>query len=270
MSKINIKKTNAKSILVKSNLPEADYVINPYTGCLHGCRYCYASFMKRFTKHKEPWGEFIDIKINAPEILEKDIKNIKKGTVLLSSVTDPYNPIDVKYKLTRKILKILLKHKFPISILTKSDLILRDIDLLKQFKDCSVGFSLFSLDNKDINNFEKRTIPVKRRLKALKILKNNNITTYVMISPMFPYITNINKIIKELKKIPVDFIFCENYNIKSGTKNTIFNIIKNKYPNLINKYNTIFKNKDYWKKEEKNIQKLAKEYNIPIKVFFNH
>ena len=201
MSKINIKKTNAKSILVKSNLPEADYVINPYTGCLHGCRYCYASFMKRFTKHKEPWGEFIDIKINAPEILEKDIKNIKKGTVLLSSVTDPYNPIDVKYKLTRKILKILLKHKFPISILTKSDLILRDIDLLKQFKDCSVGFSLFSLDNKDINNFEKRTIPVKRRLKALKILKNNNITTYVMISPMFPYITNINKIINDEIKI---------------------------------------------------------------------
>ena len=270
MSKINIKKTNAKRILVKSNLPEADYVINPYTGCLHGCKYCYASFMKRFTKHKELWGEFIDIKINAPEILEKEIKKTKKGIVLLSSVTDPYNPIDNKYKLTRKILKILLKHQFPISILTKSDLILRDIDILKQFKDCSVGFSLLSLDNKDINNFEKRTIPIKRRLKALKILKKNSITTYAMISPIFPYITDINKLIKELKKIPVDFIFCENYNIKSGTKNTIFSIISNKYPNLVNKYNTIFKNKKYWEKEEEKIHELAKKYNIPIKVFFNH
>lgn len=265
-----IKKIRCKSILVKSNLPETDYVINPYTGCLHGCMYCYASFMKRFTKHKEPWGEFIDIKINAPEILEKEIKKTKKGTVLLSSVTDPYNPIDNKYKLTRKLLKILLKYQFPVSILTKSDLILRDIDLLKQFKNCNVGFSLLSLDNKDINNFEKRTISIKRRLNALKVLKENNITIYVMISPIFPYITNINKLIEKLKKIPVDFIFCENYNIKSGTKNTIFNIINNKYPNLIDKYNTIFKNKKYWKEEEEKIYKLAKKYNIPIKVFFNH
>ena len=147
--------------------------------------------MKRFTNHKEPWGKFIDIKVNAPPLLDKEMARAKKGTIFLSSVTDPYNPIETKYKLTRQILKILLKYQFPLSILTKSDLIIRDIDLLKQFKDLEVGFSFLSLNKKDAVNFEMLTVPPLRRLDAIKQLKNNNITTYAFIAPIMPGITDL-------------------------------------------------------------------------------
>ena len=133
MGKTQIKTIQCKSVLTRSRLPEVDYCINPYVGCLHGCIYCYARFMKRFTGHTEKWGKFIDVKINAPEVLEKELsRSPEKGTVLLGSVTDAYQPIERKYKITRAILEILLKHHFPISILTKSDLVVRDIDLLKK------------------------------------------------------------------------------------------------------------------------------------------
>ena len=123
---MDVKEINAKSVLTKSNLPESDYCINPYVGCLHGCKYCYARFMRRFTGHKEKWGEFLDVKINAPQVLEKELsrKKRKKGRVLLGRVTDAYQPVERKYKITRELLKILLRHQFPVSILTKSDLVL--------------------------------------------------------------------------------------------------------------------------------------------------
>lgn len=110
---MKIKEIKSKTILSKTGLP-ADYVINPYVGCLHACAYCYARFMKRFTGHREPWGQFLDIKINAPELLEKEIRKKKKGKVMFSSVTDPYLPLERKYQLTRQCLKILLEYQWPI------------------------------------------------------------------------------------------------------------------------------------------------------------
>ena len=109
MPQVNIQEKSAKNVLTKSGLPGVDYVINPYVGCLHGCQYCYADFMRKYTKHTEPWGKFSDIKINAPQALAKELHKIKGGTVMLSSVTDPYNPLERKYTLTRKILKVLLE-----------------------------------------------------------------------------------------------------------------------------------------------------------------
>ena len=82
-----IREINASSILTASRLPASDYCINPYVGCAHRCLYCYARFMRRFTRHEEPWGHFVDVRINAPSLLERQIKN-KNGTVLLGSVTD--------------------------------------------------------------------------------------------------------------------------------------------------------------------------------------
>src|SRR3989344_6271895 len=180
-SKLKIQEIQVKSILTNSKLPETDYVINPYVGCMHACPYCYAVFMKRFTNHKEEWGRFVDVKINAPEILEKEIVNAKRGTVLLSSVTDPYHPIEIKYKITRKVLEILLKHQFHTSILTKSDLVKRDIDLLKQFKECEVGFSFLSFDDKHRKDFEPVASSPQRRLDAMKKLKKNGIKIYAFI-----------------------------------------------------------------------------------------
>ena len=174
---MKIKEINAKTILTKSNLPEADYVINPYIGCSHGCIYCYANFMKRFTNHKEPWGEFVDIKINAAELIPN--KDLSNKTVVISSVTDPYNSLEKKYKLTRNILEKLIPLNPNLNILTKSNLIIRDIDLIKQFKNCSVSISFSSLDENIQKEIEPKASSPKEKIFAL-----SNETIGIAFSPL--------------------------------------------------------------------------------------
>lgn len=107
------KEIEIKDLLTKSNLPASDYVINPYVGCPHGCKYCYASFMKRFTGHKEEWGAFIDVKRCSKSISKKKLKG---KTVFLASVTDCYNSYEEKYCITQSILKQLLDVECTVSI----------------------------------------------------------------------------------------------------------------------------------------------------------
>ena len=184
--KLIIKEVIAKSILSKSGIPGADYCINPYTGCSHACRYCYASFMKRFTGHTEPWGDFVDVKINAPQILQRQLKRASKGSVMISSVTDVYQPVEGNYKLTRQCLEILLPYQFPVFILTKSPLVLRDMDLLRQFEDIEVGITITTDNDKMREIFEPKAPTIEARINALRTLHENNIKTYVFIGPALP------------------------------------------------------------------------------------
>ena len=189
-----IKEIQCKSILTKSNLPEVDYCINPYVGCLHGCSYCYASFMKRFTGHLEEWGAFLDVKINAPEILKKQLTpRKKKGAILIGSVTDAYQPIERRYGITRRILEILAKHEFPVSILTKSALVMRDIDVIKKMRSCEVGITITSLDESISRIFEPVASSPQKRLDTLSFFKDNNIKTYAFVGPILPGITEIKR-----------------------------------------------------------------------------
>ena len=181
-----IREIKAKSILTKSGIPGVDYCINPYVGCSHGCRYCYATFMKRYSGHTEAWGSFVDVKINAPEILQKQLKRAKRGRVLISSVTDAYQPIESKYKLTRQCLEILLQNQFPVDILTKSPLVLRDTDLIKKFKDIEVGITITTNDEKMQKIFEPNAPSIMARIRTLKALHDKGINTYAFIGPVLP------------------------------------------------------------------------------------
>jgi len=242
---MNIKTVEVKSILSRSRIPGVTYCINPYIGCWHGCRYCYADFMKKYSNHTESWGEFVDIKINAVEILKKQIKKAKKKTVIISSVTDPYNPLESKYQITRECLKILLECQFPISILTKSPLVVRDIDLFTKFNECEVGLTI-TTDNDQIRKiFEPNSPPIEKRIEALQKLKEHNIKTYIFIGPVLPmnpenlgkkvapfvdyYLIDKmnypNKILKILRKYKCEFILSEKY----------FQNIKNKLESLLKK-----------------------------------
>jgi len=174
----------AKGILSKSEVYE--YVVNPYTGCQHACSYCYARFMKRFTGHQEPWGEFVDVKINAADLLRQQIEKKKKGRVWISGVCDPYQPLEGKYRLTRKCLEILIGHGWPVTVQTKSPLVLRDIDLLKVAKDIEVGMTVTTADDTVRQLFEPHAPPIKGRIKALDELHGAGIRTYAMIAPMLP------------------------------------------------------------------------------------
>lgn len=184
--KLVIQEKRVKSILSKSGIPGVDYCINPYVGCSHGCRYCYATFMKRFTGHTEPWGSFVDVKTNAPEVLHRQMKKASRGHVLISSVTDPYQPVEEKYKLTRGCLEVLLPHQFSVDILTKSPLVLRDLDLLKQFKELEVGITITTDDDEIRKIFEPHAPPIEARIQALKTLAKAGLKTYAFIGPLLP------------------------------------------------------------------------------------
>ncbi|MFH1392581.1 MAG: radical SAM protein [bacterium] len=267
---MKIKEIKCKSVLNKSNLPEVNYCINPYIGCQHACVYCYARFMRRFTGHAgENWGKFVDVKINAPEMLEQELsRNPKKGAVLIGSVCDAYQPIERKYKLTRQILEILLKYDFPVAILTKSDLIIRDIDLLKQFSDCEAGLTITTLDNKIAGDFEPLASAPQRRLIALEELHKNKIKTYCFIGPILPDLTDLEKIFSAIKN-KVNFVMAESLNMKCGNWQYLQEVLKNKYSNLLPEYQKRF-SQAYWQKTKKTLKQLSEKYNISLKGFYQH
>ncbi len=179
-----VREITARSVLSRSKVYK--YTINPYTGCQHACTYCYARFMKRFTAHKEPWGQFVDVKINAPDLLLREVKRKPAGRVWISGVCDPYQPIERKYKLTRKCLEILIQHDWPITIQTRSALVLRDLELLRRSPDVEVGITVTTADDKIRRLFEPHASPIKERIGVLGELRLAGIRTFVMIAPMLP------------------------------------------------------------------------------------
>ncbi len=181
-----IREIEAKSILSRTGIPGVDYCLNPYTGCAHACRYCYATFMKKYTGHTEIWGSFVDAKVNAPGLLHKQLRTAPKGEVMISSVTDPYQPLEARFKITRRCLEILRTHRFPVRVLTKSPLVLRDTDLFREYEDIEVGVTV-TTDRDDIRKiFEPGAPSISARIKALRALDEAGIPTYAFIGPLLP------------------------------------------------------------------------------------
>ncbi|MFA5061267.1 MAG: radical SAM protein [Candidatus Pacearchaeota archaeon] len=265
--KINEVKT--KSALTRSNLPEADYVINPYIGCQHACIYCYADFMKRFTGHSsEDWGTFVDVKINAPETLI--VSGISSNDlILIGSVTDPYQAVEAKYKLTRKCLEVLLDSQPNIEILTKSPLILRDLDLLKKFKRLRVGVSIGVLDRGYSKELEPFAPSPQERLDTLKTLYEAGIRTYLFISPIFPEISEVYELIDQSMPFVEEVLF-ENLNIRANNKVRVLSFIRQRRPSLEDFYRSLPRNKTYWDSLERDISDYCRGKGIKYKIFFHH
>ena len=253
--------------LTKSNLPDSDYVINPYVGCTHGCKYCYASFMKRFTGHKENWGDFIDIKrCNKPI----DLRKISGKNIFLSSVTDCYNQYEKDFCITRNILEQLIDSDCNLSISTKSKLILRDIDLLKQMKNLIVCMSINTLNEKFRSDMDNAST-IKERMDTLKELHNNGIYTVLFMSPVFPYITEWKEIIDQTKDY-VDEYWFENLNLRGNYKKEILDYIRTNYSDLYSDYIDIYlkKNNKYWKDLAEEINNYCNLNNINYTNYFYH
>jgi len=262
-----IKEVSCKSVLSRSGILNIDYSVNPYTGCVHKCAYCYARFMKRFTGHQEPWGEFVDVKTNAPQVLSHELSRASKGTVTLSSVTDPYQPLEKKYELTRKCLQKLLLYQFPIVVQTKSSLVLRDIDLLPKFRECEVGFTITTIDDDVTKKFELRASPVEERLAALEEFHDRGISTYAFLGPMLPYVTDseesLSELIRSFAKARVDSVIVDRLNMRWGVWPSIVRFLKQHYPDLITEYRRIFWSRnDYFEKSKLIITTLSNKYGV--------
>ena len=227
--KVEVNEVAVKSIITPSNLPDADYVINPYLGCSFGCKYCYASFMARFASIEESsWGNFVYAKVNAPELIKKELSGRKKDKyigkrILLSSVTDPYQPCENRYQLTKSILQEFTSTRVDskIEILTRSPIVARDRDILSQLPHCEVGMTVHYIEeDESISMLEPRGYPMRKRLKALAQLADSGIRTYAFIGPLFPYMfyeeDRMSHLLHELREVGVQEVFLEKINRKAG------------------------------------------------------
>ena len=257
---------NVKDYLTKSNLPLSDYVINPYIGCPHACIYCYACFMKHFTGHIEDWGTFIDIKHTNKTINKKRLKG---KFVLLSSVTDCYNQYEKKYKITRSILEQMIAIDCNLTICTKSDLILRDLDLLKQCKHLKVAISLNTL-NDDFRKSIESASSISARLHTLEQLHSHNIHTVLFMAPLFPYITDFKDII-ECTSEYIDEYWFQSLNLSGSYQKNIMSFIKNEYPQLYSSYYDIYinKNNTYWNNLSDEITSYCTTHHLNFTNFLN-
>lgn len=203
---ISIREIKVKTILSPSKIYA--WTINPYVGCQYACSYCYARFMQRFSGHQEPWGKFVDVKLNAADLLGAELAKKKRGRVWVSGVCDPYQPLEAEYKLTRKCLEILAQSNWPVIIQTRSPLVLRDLELLKEIKDLTVGFTITTADDAVRRLFEPAAPPVKVRLKALGELRKAGLKTYAMVAPVLPGAEGL----AELLQGKVDYLLLDRMN----------------------------------------------------------
>ena len=241
---MNSRAIQVNGVVTASNLPVCDYSVNPYVGCGHACKYCYACFMKRFTGHAEPWGEFVDIKYWKP--ISRPEKYAGKE-LFIGSVTDPYQPCEEIYGRTRALLEQLQGSGAKISIATKSDLVLRDLDLIKSFPGARVSWSIDTLDEQFRADMDS-AVSIERRFAAMEAFHAAGVRTTCFISPIFPGITDCEAIIKRAKGI-CNLIWLENLNLRGAFKAQILRYIAEKHPHLVPLYDEIYRrgSRAYWR-----------------------
>ncbi|MFX1299442.1 MAG: radical SAM protein [Promethearchaeota archaeon] len=274
-TKIQINEVTAKSILNPSRISGVTYAINPYVGCQHACSYCYARFMLRYTGHQgEEWGSFVDAKINAPRVLQQQLRRRKKGAkdpVLFSSVTDAYQPIERRYKLTRYCIELLTRHDFPISILTKSDLVLRDMDLLASSTSNEVGMTIITLDDKVRHAFETNAPPSKRRLEALIELNSHGISTYAFVGPIIPFLSTVDldDLIRQLGDCGVAYVLFDRLNVKYGNRPVIERTLQNHFPDQVKAIlKALRPGSQFYENVRTQIVDLSMQYGVEADIIF--
>ena len=270
-----IREIRVKQAIVKSGISGVTYSLNPYIGCAHGCIYCYADFIGRW-RNVLPWGEIIEVKINLLERLSEEIKRKKKGEICLGTVCDPYQPIEEKYQLTRKTIEILKDSCFPFTILTKSSLCLRDIDLLANHpinREIWVEMTLTTLDERVRKIFEPNSSSVGERIKALKELKKAKIKTTLFFGPVLPYFSDKEEEIRNVfrlgAEVGVEEILVDRLNYLPQKLPKIKTALRD-YPEAIRYYERIYQNYNFYTKVLKEkIERVAKESSLPIRSIFS-
>lgn len=252
--------------LTKSGVSASDYAINPYVGCPHDCIYCYASYMQKWAGRSEKWGKFIDIKYCEKKI---DIEKLKGKRLTLSTVTDCYNEEEANFKITRSILSQLVAADTDITIITKSDLVLRDLDLLKQLKSVRVVFSINTHEERLKQQLDKAP-SIERRVNALKCLHENGIKTTIFICPIMPGLTDFKKII-ELSQNFVDEYWLDKLNLRGANKEVVFDYIKREHPKLLPLYSQIYEKGDvsYWQTLGSEINQFCKIKGVKFQNYVN-
>jgi len=227
--------------------------------------------MRRFTGHvDEKWGSFVDVRVNAAEVLERELARKRcEGVVLLGSVTDAYQPVERKYKVTRAIAEVLLKHQCNISILTKSSLVLRDLDLFVRFTHCEVGLTITTLDERVRRYFEPYSSSVPERVEALRSLHKNGVRTYVFIGPVLPKLTDIEAIIRAVRDY-IDAVWVEALNIRCGNWSDIESVLRVRFPQLLPDFKHLASDGKYWDEIGEQARTVTASLGVPLVGYYRH
>lgn len=240
-----IREVTCKTVLNRSSLGE--YSMNCYGGCTHGCAYCYARYMERFRPHPEPWGRFVDVKVNAVEALERQLRRCPPGEVFVSSACDAWQPIEAERRLTRECCRRLTMSGFPINALTKSALIVRDLDVLSP-ELTTIGVTITTLDPKLSAKWEPHASPVAGRLSAIREAHAGGFRTSVMFGPLLPFFSDTEAALEALFQCAADYgidqIWVDALNPRSNVWASVSDLLRNEAPELIERYQRLL----FWPK----------------------
>lgn len=242
--RIVVRETKCKTILNRTSI--SDYSLNCYTGCEHGCIYCYARFMQRFHPHPEPWGEFVDVKTNAVEVLERRLRRAKPGDVFVSSACDGWQPIEAERKLTRRCCQLLLEHGFQVNVLTKGALVLRDLDLLAGGR-ARIGITVTTLDESLRRLWEPRSATVEERFGVIERATALGLKTAVMFGPLLPFLSDdresLNAMFGRAAALDVDVIWVDALNPRPRVWPSVAGLLRQSFPELKERYSRMLFNK---------------------------
>jgi DNA repair photolyase len=243
---VTVREVTCKSLLNRGGI--SDYSFNCYTGCGHGCVYCYARFMQRFHPHDEPWGKFVDVKVNAPEVLARQLRRLKPGDVFTCSACDGWQRVERHYKLTRQCCAMLLEAGFHLNVLTKSKLVLRDLDVFTG-KDVRLGVTITTADERQAKLWEPGASSVADRVRVLREGKAAGLQTAVMFGPLLPAISDTPEALAELFALAadagVDHIWTDAMNPRPRVWPSVQGMLRRRRPELLPLYRSVLFDKDY-------------------------
>jgi len=268
-----VREVLCKSALTRCGIEGIEYSVNPYIGCEHSCVYCYARYMRYYSGHSETWGDFIDVKINIPLVLSRELGRKPRGRVILSTVTDPYQPLERRYKLTRRCLERLLHRNFPVNVMTKSSLVLRDLDLLSKFNSCEVGMTVITDDDGLRSFLEPKASSIDERLNALERIAGRGISTYAFVGPIIPSLNDgekdLERLIRRLAEVGVDYLMFDRLNTRCGVIDQLSGLLRRSFPHLLKEFTRKIELGDrYYQKVKRRVSKIMAEYDLPYEFCF--
>lgn len=251
---VEIIETPAKSILNRVEGMPFPWSINPYRGCFHQCVFCYARRTHTFLEDDgvERWGSRIYVKSNAPAVLRTELakRSWTHEHVAVGTVTDPYQPLEGRFRLTRGILEALRDYDTPASLITRSPLVIRDIDVLRQLArvaGASVSISIATLDDSLARTIEPTVAPPRKRLQAVKRLADAGIKVHVALAPILPHLTdsaeNIDAVVRAAREAGAHAVWHNTLHLHEITRDAFFGYLRANRPDLIAQYASYYRGK---------------------------
>jgi DNA repair photolyase len=258
---IKVVRKQCSTALSPSNLPGLDLALNPYTRCGHDCVYCYAPYVMRASPAE--WAQNVQAKVNIAQVLAKELPR-KKGVIGLGTVTDPYQPVERELRLTRKCLEVMTHTPAKLSVLTKSDLVTRDIDLLTRIEQVEVGLTINTIDDKAASIFEPCAPPPSARLAAVRSLVSAGISTYVFLGPVIPTVTDrdLKGLMEAIRASGAIRIMVDRLNLRPGMRSRMEETMQRKAPEMLASFGQNVTSDSYYSSTIASIKRFCADSNI--------